>query len=336
MKLLLKTPLYLIELMTSAKSFKDNPIIGSNILNRCGLHVIRLLLSHFIMRIRMLALSGGISANDRRQFFQQGYLVKENYLSVDEFISLEKESHAFDGEIREARQGDTLTHRAVLSPEVLSRYPVMHRILFSNTFQRLARFTSGHLRDPLYYLEEIKNEYSRGGNDPQKMFHHDTFHPSMKCWLFIDDVAENSGAFTFIPQSHKLDWKRIKWEYKMSLDAQHAKNHMHARGSTRYSDEDLVELGLSAPHAFAVKKNTLVLVNVFGIHRRGDSIGKSTRLALWGDSRTNPFSPFPGIGGEYANKLQYYFLSSFRKKVDETAEKRGVRSPWAVISKDKK
>ncbi|MEH6455686.1 MAG: hypothetical protein V7749_05155, partial [Cocleimonas sp.] len=80
MKSLLKTPLYLIELMTSAKSFKENPIIGSTILNRCGLHVVRLLLSHFIMNIRMLLLSAGISAEDRKQFFQQGYLVKENFL----------------------------------------------------------------------------------------------------------------------------------------------------------------------------------------------------------------------------------------------------------------
>jgi len=210
MKSLLKTPIYLTELMTSAKSFKDNPIIGSTILNRCGLHVIRLLLSHFIMHIRMLVLSGGITAEDRRQYLQYGYLVKENYLAADEFASLEKESRSFDGQIREARQGDTLTHRAVLSPDVLLRYPIMQTVLFSKSFQRLARFTSRHLRDPLYYLEEIKNQYNEGSNDPQKMFHHDTFHPSMKCWLFIDDVAENFGAFTFIPRSHKLDWKRIK------------------------------------------------------------------------------------------------------------------------------
>ncbi len=336
MKSLLKTPLYLIEIMTVNKSFKDNPIIGSALLNRCGLHVIRMLLSHFSMHIRMLMLSVGISAEDRRQYFKQGYLVKENYLPEDEFAYLEKESRIFDEEIREARQGDTLTHRAVLSPDILTRYPIMEGILFSKSFQRLARFTSGHLRDPLYYLEEIKNQYCKGHLDPQKMFHHDTFHPSMKCWLFIDDVAENSGAFTFIPQSHRLNWKRIKWEYKMSITAKGAKNKITARGSTRYSDDDLVELDLPAPLAFTVKKNTFVLVNVFGIHRRGDSIGKSTRLALWGDSRTNPFLPFPGIGGKYANKLQYYFLSLYRKQADESAAKRGVRSPWAVISKDKK
>ena len=336
MKSFLKTPLYLFELFTSAKSFKDNPIIGSRFLNRCGLHVTRMVISHSIMRLRMLMLSINISSEDRKQFFAQGYIIKENYLPDDEFAALEKECRAFDGEIREARQGNTLTQRAALSPDVLSSYPNIQKVLFNKTYQRLARFTSGHLRDPLYYIEEIKNQYCKGANDPQKMFHHDTFHPSMKSWLFIDDVDDKSGPFTFVPRSHKLDWKRIKWEYKMSCVAQDAKNNMHAKGSTRYSEEDLKELGLPSAHAFAVKKNTLILVNVFGIHRRGDSVGKSTRLALWGDSRTNPFLPFPGVGGEFVNSLQYYFLALFRKKADESASKRGVRSPWAVVPTDKK
>lgn len=336
MKSMFKIPLYFVELFSSGKSFKDNPLIGSRILNRCGLHVIRLVLSHSIMRIRMLVLMSGISAADRKQYFEQGYLLKENYLPSDEFKEVEKEARNFDGEIREARQGNTITERAVLSPEVLSRYPKIQEVLFSKAFQGFSRFTSGHLRDPLFYLEEIKNQYCKGGNDPQKNFHHDTFHPSMKCWLFIDDVAEDSGAFTFIPRSHKLSWKRIKWEYKMSIVAREAKNSMHAKGSTRYISEDLKELGLPVPHSFTVRKNTLLLVNVFGIHRRGDSASKSTRLALWGDSRTNPFLPFPGIGGEFTNTLQYYFLNLYRKNVDESAKKRGVRSPWAVIPSVKK
>ena len=158
----------------------------------------------------------------------------------------------------------------------------------------------------------------------------------MKCWLFIDDIEHHSGAFVFIPQSHKLTWKRIKWEYKMSITAKNSDNKMHARGSSRYTKEDIAELDLPEPHVFTVKKNTLVLVNVFGIHRRGDSPDKSTRLALWGDSRTNPFLPFPGVGGALTNKLQYYFLSLYRKSADKASAKKGEPSPWAVISTDKK
>jgi len=295
MKSILKIPLYLFEVVTVTKSFKDNPIIGSSLLNRCGLHILRTVISHGIMHMRMLMLSRNISAADRKQYFQQGYLVKENFLPDDKFASLEKELSSFDEETREAKQGDTLTHRSELSPDVVSRYPVTEDVLFSKPLQNLVRFTSGHLRDPLYYVENIKNQYREGGKDPQKKFHHDTFHPSMKCWLFMDDVEEGMGPFTYIPQSHKLDWKRIKWEYKMSINARNARNKITARGSTRYKDEDLAELDLPEPIAFTVKKNTLVLVNVYGIHKRGESEGKSTRLALWGDSRINPFLPFPGF-----------------------------------------
>ena len=151
MKSFLKAPLYLIEVFTSSKSFSGNPIIGSAFLNRCGLHVARMLLGHFIMHLRMLMLSIGISTEDRRHYFKYGYLTKENYLATDEFNKLEEEVRDFDEETREARQGDTLTHRAVLSPDVLSRYPILQSILFSKSFQRLTRFTSGHLRNPLFY-----------------------------------------------------------------------------------------------------------------------------------------------------------------------------------------
>lgn len=332
---ILKLPLSLFEVFTSEKSFQGNPIIGSPLLNRLGLHVVRLVVSHGVMRFRMLLLSLLISADDRKSYFSQGYLVKENFLSDEEFRALEEQAQNFDGEIREARQGDTLTHRAVLSPDVLEDYPAIEKALFSKKLMNLLKFTGGHLRAPLYYLEQVKNKYCTGSNDPQKYFHHDTYHPSMKCWLFLDDVESDMGPFTYIPQSHKLDWKRIKWEYKMSLTASEHLNGLHARGSTRYTEEDLRELGFGEPVSFSVKKNTLVIANVFGIHKRGDSSQKSTRLALWGDSRTNPFIPLPGIGGQYANSIQYYFLNQFRKRVDERARAQGHRSPWQIIQSKK-
>jgi hypothetical protein len=331
-----KLPVWIFELLTSAKSFKDNPIIGSPLLNRLGLHVVRLVLSHGIMRARMWMLAISVDAEDRKSFFDNGYIVKENFLSEADFAALEKEARVFKGEVREARQGDTLTHRAALSPEVLQNYPAIKKLFSNKYFNRLTRFTSGHFREPLFYLEEVKNQYCQGVADPQKTFHDDTFHPSMKCWLFIDDVDESLGPFTFVPGSHKLSWKRLKWHYRMSIKAKDAPNHLHARGSTRFSEADLKELCLPDAHAFTVKKNTLVLVNVFGIHRRGDSTEKSTRLAIWGDSRTNPFIPFPGVGGKFVNELQYYFLDLYRKKIDENAKKKGMRSPWRVIGHDEK
>lgn len=328
---LAKTPLWLFELLTTAKTFKGNPIIGSPLLNRLGLHVVRLVISHTFMRARMWMLATPISSEDRQFYFREGYLIKENFLSDEEFDVLEKEARSFNGDIREARQGDTVTLRAALSPDVLETIPAIQSLINNKKFMQLAQFTAGHLRAPLCYLEKVKNGYNEGAPDPQKNLHSDTFHPTMKCWFFIDDVKEEAGPFTYVPQSQRLTWKTIKWQYRMSIEAKDAENTLHAKGSYRYDAKDLEELGLPLAKAFAVKKNTLVFANTFGIHRRGDSAQKSTRLALWGDSRTNPFNPFPGLGGKSINNLQYYFLGLYRQKADEKALKRGGRSPWKLL-----
>ena len=327
----LKAPIWLFELLTTAKSFQDNPVIGSPILNKMGLHIVRLVVSHAVMRARMLFLALPISRQDRQAYFNNGFIIKENFLSEEDFLALEKEAKSFSGEVREARQGDTLTQRAVLSPDVLATNPAMEKLLANSQLKSLSHFTAGHLRAPLFYLENVKNKHVAGATDPQKTLHADTFHPTMKCWFFIDDVAEKAGPFNYVPHSNKLSWARIKWQYRMSLKAKDADNQFHARGSTRFTSDDLKALGLPEPKAFAVKKNTLVIANTFGIHRRGDSLEKSTRLAIWGDSRTNPFLPFPGLGGKFINNLQYYFLDLYRKDVDKKAAERGAPPPWRVI-----
>jgi len=336
MRKFLKAPVWLFELFTTAKSFKDNPLIGSPVLNKLGLHVVRLLVSHAVMRARMWMLALPVSREDRRAYFRDGYIIKENFLDDEAFKALETEARSFGGEIREARQGDTLTQRGVLSPEVLADYPALDKLLANRQLLQLSHFTAGHLRAPLFYLENVKNKYCGGPVDPQKTLHADTFHPTMKCWFFIDDVAQEAGPFNYVPGSNRLSWKRLKWQYQMSLKARDEKNSYHAKGSTRYTADDLKALGLPEAKAFAVKKNTLVIADTFGIHRRGDSQQKSTRLAVWGDSRTNPFIPFPGIGGKFINTLQYYFLDLYRKDIDKKAQQKGARPPWQVIENDKK
>ena len=333
---IIKYSIWLFELVTTAKSFRDNPIIGSPLLNRMGLHVVRIIISHGIMRMRMWVFALPLSAKDRNAYFRNGFILKENFLPQEQFIALKAEVYRFDGEIREAHQGDTLTHRAELSPDTIASYPQLQLFLQHKKLGRLARFTAGHARAPLYYIEKVKNRYSQGGEDPQKHLHTDTFHPTMKCWYFLEDVTADKGPFNYVIGSQRLTWKLLKWHYNMSIHAKDSANVLHARGSIRYTQNDLNDLGLEAPHAFIVPKNTLVLANVFGIHKRGDGGQQSTRLALWGDSRTNPFLPFPGIGGAFVNYWQYYFLARYRKRCDINAAKKGRASPWRILSDEEK
>ena len=329
MKKILLFPAWVLAIFTGAKSFKANPVLGSPWLNRLGLHVFRLLLSHGIMRLRMMVLSWKIPALDRQQYLQSGFILKPDFLPSDTFTKLEEEIRQYRGDIRECAQGDTLNHRTALSPETLEDLPCAEQLMQNPQLRRLLRFTAGHLRMPFCHIELVHNGFRKTkDNDPQKSLHTDTFHPTMKFWLFLDDVDEQNGPFTYVPGSNRLTWQRLKWEYQRSQIAHSHPDSYTARGSFRFMSEDREILGLPEPMPIKVKKNTLVIANTFGIHGRGQTESGSTRLAIWGMSRTNPFLPFPGLGFEAINRLQYQLLEWVREREDQKAAKRGVKSAW--------
>ena len=67
-------------------------------------------------------------------------------------------------------------------------------------------------------------------------------------------------------------------------------------------------------HLFPVKANTMVVADTHGFHARQPSLRPSTRLALYGSLRVNPFNPFagpdmmdlPGLRGRKAEILDIY------------------------------
>jgi hypothetical protein len=173
----LLTPVWAGQLFGTSKSFRDNPLIGSAVLNRLGLHAARLVAAHGINRLRLWLLSPLAEPAQRRQFRDQGYVVVPNYLPEEEFAALEREVRRARGEVRECIQGDTLTHRILLDEEALARMPALEPLFARPGFEALLRYSAAHLKRPLYYIQSIKNGYVEGSPDPQKTLHSDTFHP---------------------------------------------------------------------------------------------------------------------------------------------------------------
>ncbi|WP_447926347.1 phytanoyl-CoA dioxygenase family protein [Vreelandella sp. EE27] len=321
------------EVFTGAKSFKANPLLGSHRLNRWGLHKSRVRLAYWISRLRMAMFAPGVPKADRKQFNEFGYVLKENYLSDAHFQALVAAIARFDGEIRECCQGDARTHRILLTPEVLDAVPEVKAVLDDASLKRLFRYCSGHARLPICHIENVLNDPAAPdvSRDPQKNLHIDTFQPTMKFWLYLEEVSEANGPFIYVPGSNRPHRDRLKWEHDMSLKASRHADHYTASGSFRVSAEDAARLGKEGPRAFCVKANTLLIANTFGIHARGDAAPGSSRLALWGMSRTNPFVPLPGIGIGAINRLQYRVLQRMRVRDDEKAAARGVPSSWHRI-----
>jgi hypothetical protein len=273
-------------------------------------------------------LSPLVGSRARKVFQAKGFLLLEDFLPHKMFAALEAEARSFHGEGIEQIQGDTRTQHVYLGGESLQGLPACDAVISYRPMQRLLRYTGSHLARPDFFLQRICNGFEDAVEDPQKTLHSDTFHPTIKAWLFIDDVPLDRGPFTYVPGSHQLTWRRLRWEYRQSLQARNSPNSHTANGSFRVSEADLATMGLPAPQAIAVHKNTLVIANTHGFHCRGQAPAKATRLELWAFSRKNPFNPFPGLGSERFDRFKSRTRWLIRKRLEEQQIKAGQRPVW--------
>ncbi|MEI2415961.1 phytanoyl-CoA dioxygenase family protein [Orrella sp. JC864] len=301
----LKLPWWIVQLATGAKSFQDNPLIGSRLLNRAGLHAARVRLAHRLAASRRRRLAHLVSEADRAAFDANGYVIKTDFLPPGQFEALRAELLQTALPAREMLQGD---------PAWLG----------------LLRYVGSFKLQPLCYVQTILSHVRQDDPDPQTRLHADTFHASVKAWLFLTDVAEDEGPFTYVPGSHRLTPERLCWEKARSLEAA-GLDRMSARGSLRVDEHELAALGYGPPRVFAVRKNTLVVADTVGFHARGPSVRPSTRVEIWGYGRRNPFLPWTGLElgalpGIRGRTIGLYW------RVKDAMEKLGARkNPWRKV-----
>lgn len=291
----LRAPFSLLAVLTGAKSFVDNPFLGSRRLNAAGLHVWRLKAAHALARSRRARLASGIPADLKEEFDRDGYVVVPNFLPPELFASIRNELGDPELECRSQQQGDTLTHQIPIGPEVRRRLPGLAGLLDSPRWKGLMAYVASTRSAPLYYFQAIAGGVAEGLPDPQIELHSDTFQPSMKAWLFLTDVPEDGRPLTYVAGSHRLTEARIAWEKRKSVSIKEDGDRLSQRGSLRISPEDLTELGLPQPTHFAVPANTLVVVDTCGFHARASSDRPTMRMELWAFSRRSPFLPWTGL-----------------------------------------
>jgi hypothetical protein len=324
----LSMPLWAAQLLTGAKSFADNRLIGSPKLNRLGLHATRLSLAHRLATLRRRRLAHLITPDDRAAFERDGFIVKPNLLPPAEFEALIEEIRAYRGKARETVQGDTVTRRIAIDPTLLRRLPRLERLIQSGQLQGIVRYVGSFDAEPMLYLQTILTRTGGASADPQRNLHSDAFHPSVKAWLFLTDVAEDRAAFQYVPGSHRLTAERRAWERDMSILAARSPDRLTRRGSFRIDPASLPQLGLPEPRTFAVAANTLVVADMFGFHARGPSGVPAMRVEIWAFGRHNPFTPW--------TKLRLWNISAIARRraalfwlYGDLAERLGFgRSVW--------
>lgn len=288
-------PWWIAQLPTGAKAFCDNPVIGSPLLNRWGLHVGRVRLAARLAEARRRRLRHRIGEADRLAFERDGFVLRRDFLPAEHFAALREQVLGHSAPAREMVQGDTVTRRTALDPEALRAMPAVAALLAHPDWRGLNRYVGSFDSEPLTYIQTILSQARPDAPDPQTRLHADTFHPTVKAWLFLTDVAEDEGPFVYVPGSHRMTPARLAWEKERSLRASTGLDRLSARGSLRIAPDELAGLGLPQPRAFAVPANTLVVADTSGFHARGLSARPSTRIEIWSYGRRNPFLPWAGL-----------------------------------------
>jgi phytanoyl-CoA dioxygenase PhyH len=289
------TPVWIAQLLTGTKSFERNLVIGSRRLNEWGLHATRVALAHRLANARRRKLAGLISAQDREAFERDGFVVRPSFLPLQQFGALVAQVRAYRGPLREISEGDTIIRKIALDGRALAELPALGAVLQSHDWRGLTRYIGSRDAEPVVWVQSILRHACTGPDDPQTLLHADTFHPTVKAWLFLTDVAEDAGPFTYVPGSHRLTAERLDWERRMSLAARYSANAENRQGSFRIDPSELALLGLPQPRAFAVPANTLVVADTFGFHARGPSVRSSLRVEIWAYGRRSPFLPVAAL-----------------------------------------
>ena len=284
-------PWWLAQVFTGEKSFWPNPILGDLTLNRRGLAIWRGRLAHRMTARRRRQLEHLVPAADRLDFERDGYVVKRGLLPAEDFGALAAEIGQLSATAGEFKEGDAITRRIPLTPELLARLPACRRLLEHPAFRGLTRYVGSFDAEPLVFIQTIFTQTGGDQTDPQTAMHIDTFHPTMKAWLFLEDVAEDDGPFTYVPGSHRRTPRREVWERRLSIRASDPKTRKTG-GAFRIAKPEMAAMRSAKPRRFAVAANTLVVADTYGFHARRRSTRPSMRLEIWAYSRGNPFTPW--------------------------------------------
>lgn len=323
-----RAPFWLLALLTGAKSFADNPILGSRRLNRAGLHLWRVKLAHALARQRRRRLTGLIPGHLRDQFDRNGFIVVRDVLPASEFRALQSAVLEAELDCRAQQQGDTITRRVPVGPAVRRRFPQLAALVDSAAWKGVMAYVASTRSEPLYYIQTVAGGVADGPPDPQLQLHSDTFHPSMKAWLFLTDVPEDGRPLTYVAGSHRLSPQRAEWEHRRSIEVMERGDRLSKRGSFRIEPGELQALGLPEPTRFCVPANTLVAIDTYGFHARAGSDRPTLRVELWAYCRRTPFLPWTGgdllSWGPLAARRAEWLLSI----VDRLDRRGWVRQHW--------
>ena len=168
-------------------------------------------------------------------------------------------------------------------------------MLDNRRWRALLAYVASTRAEPLYYIQTILIGHAPGGPDPQLELHADTFHPSLKAWLFLTDVTDDQAPLTYVPGSHRLTPERLAWEQARSVTINDS-DRLSQRGSFADQAGRTAQRSVCLHPSASRFRRTRWWSSTRAASTPGEArTGRPMRAEIWAYARRTPFVPWAGF-----------------------------------------
>jgi hypothetical protein len=266
--------------------FGENKVVDSKLLNFLGVQVQRTLAARLIYNLRHASMDKAIK-DKVDELRCEGIVLLPDFLPSDHFEGVRREYLPLLEENADKltvyKHGPNTYEFAHIRDFDTTTLPYTYKFLAD---PRLHAILEAAEKRPLSYLggHRVLERLIQGPvgelEDPETDLHNDTYFTNHKAWLYLHDVEMENGPFVYVKRSHRLSPTHLYYIYKESCTRN--------KGARRIAREELERRNLRET-IITCPKNTLVIANVFGFHRRVRGRPGCRRYAVHVSHRVNPF-----------------------------------------------
>ena len=272
-----------------SRIFSADKMVRSKTLNLLGVQVFRAVAARTLYNRVPASIEDDLSEKCD-ELEREGLLVWPDFLPSHEFESILRECHNLlngSSNFRSRNSGPNTDSRLPVKSIDADVIPVTNRLLTDRRLKLILAAAERRDIDDLASLAKIEHLTQGTGEeglDPQTQLHSDIFFNSHKVWFYLTDVTAEHGPLCFVKRSHRITPRQLLHIYTHSW---------------KIGDEDdrsrRVTPAEMAKNAFdettlICRRNTLVIANTCGYHRRRQGKAGRQRLAIHLELRAkNPF-----------------------------------------------
>lgn len=247
---------------------------GGLALNLFGYHLLRILSLNVTVALRRKrSFDDPIRKRVLETIMRDGVVVIPDCFPEDVFRMIKEECATKDLAVFNER-APRILRSAFIAEGKASTAPVLEKHLAQNRFN--SDIVSAVLRQDVSSVPTVQVERSwaaaedigKPTTDKQDNLHFDVCYPTMKCFLYLNDVDASNAAFSYVFGSQRMTWARAWMEHVMGLKFWFWNKADQMRITPEVPAEFIEARGMKVV-PLEGKANTLIIANTMGFHRRG-------------------------------------------------------------------